>query len=385
MDFELSEEHKMIQSLARDFVTEQLRPLERDLLGRAADLSDARAVLPPEKEAALISMVAGMGLWNIGVPEEFGGAGLDNLGICLVEEELAQTVVPFRFGDVSPLLFECTPEQRERYLEPVLSGEKRALLAVVGPEGPSREALDAVTAAPEDGGYRLHGSKVSFSRYGEDYFGVVFARDGDGYTCFLVDRDTPGFTVTGDEERCGWAAQVHGTLALHFDNCFVCGGNILGEPGKAFRLGKKWLPQRRVVRSARSVGIGRRLLEEAATQAQSLVVFGKPISIRLNIQAALADMAVNIHAAALMVYEAACNADAGKSVARAASVVKLATTQMLHSVSDRVSHIFNGPSFMKGLPMERLCRSILEDHALEVSLARLRNRIARDVLEGVRV
>ena len=86
-----------------------------------------------------------------------------------------------------------------------------------------------------------------------------------------------------------------------------------------------------------------------------------------------------------MVYEAACNADAGKSVARAASVVKLATTQMLHSVSDRVSHIFNGPSFMKGLPMERLCRSILEDHALEVSLARLRNRIARDVLEGVRV
>jgi len=385
MDFELSEEHKMIQSLARDFVTEQLRPLERDLLGRAADLSDAAAVLPPEKEAALAHMVEGMGLWNIGVPEELGGAGLDNLGVCLVEEELAQTVVPFRFGDVSPLLFECTPAQRQTYLAPVLGGEKRALLAVIGPDDPSRKSLDAVTAAPENGGYRLKGTKVSFSRFGEDYFGVVFARSGDGYTCFLVDKDTPGFTVTGAETRCGWAAHVHRPLTLVFADCYVPEEKILGRAGEAFHLGQKWLPQRRVVRSARSVGIGRRLLEEAAAHAQSLVVFGKPISLRLNIQAALADMAVNIHAAALMVYEAACSADAGKSVARAASVVKLATTQMLHSVADRVSHIFNGPSFTRGLPMERLCRSILEDHALELSLARLRHRIAADILEGVRV
>ncbi len=385
MDFELSEEHKMIQSLARDFVTEQLRPLERDLLGRAADLSDARAVLPPDKEAALVRMVEGMGLWNIGVPEELGGAELDNLGVCLVEEELAQTVVPFRFGDVSPLLFECTPAQREGYLDPVLSGEKRALLAVIGPDDPSRKSFDAVTAEPESGGYRLNGTKVSFSRFGPDYFGVVFARTGEGYTCFLVDRGIPGFTVSGAGERCGWAAQVHRSVTLVFKDCYVHEDQILGKPGEAFRLGQKWLPQRRVVRSARSVGIGRRLLEEAATHAQNLVVFGKPVSFRLNIQAALADMGVNIHAAALMVYEAACSADAGKSMARAASVVKLATTQMLHSVADRVSHVFNGPSFIKSLPMERLCRSILEDHALELSLARLRSRIAADILEGIRV
>ncbi len=385
MDFELSEEHKMIRSMARDFVTEQLRPLERDLLGRAADLHDASAFLPPEKEAALIGMVNGMGLWNIGVPEELGGAGLDTLGVCLVEEELAQTIVPFRFGDVSPMLFECTPEQREMYLAPVLSGEKKPLLAIIGPDEPSRASLEAVTAGPEDGGYRLNGKKVSFSRFGEDYFGVVFARTEDGYTCFLVDKDTPGFTVAGGDARRGWAAQVHRPLTLVFENCYVPAANILGEPGRAFYLGQAWLPQRRVVRSARSVGIGRRLLEEAATHAQNLVVFGKPISLRLNVQAALADMAVNIHAGALMVYEAACNADTGKSMAKAASVVKLATTNMLHSVADHVSHIFNGPSFTKGLPMERLCRSILEDHALELTLTRLRSRIAADILEGVRV
>ncbi|MCJ7605266.1 MAG: acyl-CoA dehydrogenase family protein, partial [Dehalococcoidales bacterium] len=206
MDFELSEEHKMIRGLARDFVAEQLRPLERDLLGRAADLSDARASLPPEIEAELVRMVTDMGLWGIGVPEEYGGAGLDNLGICLVEEELAQTVIPFRFGDVSPLLFECTEAQREKYLAPVLHEEKRAYLAIIEPDA-SGISNGATTAGKTDGGYRLNGRKVSYSRPGEDYFTVVFARTGDGYTGFLVDRDTPGFSVAGGSDRTGWTAQ----------------------------------------------------------------------------------------------------------------------------------------------------------------------------------
>jgi acyl-CoA dehydrogenase len=101
MDFELSEEQKMIPSLARDFVTGQLKPLERDLLGRASDLSDARSSLPVEKEAELVKMAQEMGLWGIGVPEHLGGAGLDTLSVCLVEEEMAQTIVPFHFGNVS--------------------------------------------------------------------------------------------------------------------------------------------------------------------------------------------------------------------------------------------------------------------------------------------
>jgi len=107
MDFELSEELKMIQSLAREFVTDQLKPLERDILGRAADFSDARTYLPEEKEAELAGMVREMGLWGVGVPGELGGVGLDALAVCLVEEELAQTVVPFHFGDVTPILFDC--------------------------------------------------------------------------------------------------------------------------------------------------------------------------------------------------------------------------------------------------------------------------------------
>jgi acyl-CoA dehydrogenase len=130
MDFELSEELKMIQSLARDFVDQQLKPLERDILGRAADLTDARAYLPAGKEAELIEQVRDMGLWGLGVPEELGGPGLSALGVCLVEEELGRTVVPFRCGDVNPILFDCTAGQKEKFLAPALNYQKRPYRAL---------------------------------------------------------------------------------------------------------------------------------------------------------------------------------------------------------------------------------------------------------------
>ena len=112
MDFEIPEELKMVQSMVRDFVTDQLKPLERIVLGRAADLSDAQMFLPPDKEQELMGMVRDMGLWGLGVPEELGGVGLGTLGTCMVEEELAQTVLPFDFGDVTPLLFDWIEQQK---------------------------------------------------------------------------------------------------------------------------------------------------------------------------------------------------------------------------------------------------------------------------------
>ena len=107
MDFELSEDLKMIQSLVRDFVNDQLKPLERDLMGRTADLSDAQMGLPPETEESLIKVAKEIGLWGVSVPKDLGGIGLSTFGCCLIEEELAQTIIPFNFGDVTPILFDC--------------------------------------------------------------------------------------------------------------------------------------------------------------------------------------------------------------------------------------------------------------------------------------
>lgn len=390
MDFEIPEDLKMVQSLIRDFVNDQLKPLERDILGRAADLSDARMFLPEETEEKLVKMAMDMGLWGVGVPEELGGIGLSTFGNCLVEEELAQTVIPFNFGDVTPILFDCNAEQKEKYFLPVLHRQRHAYLALIEPEKAARLSNIEMRAEKANEHYVLSGKKVSFSRAGKDYFAVVFATTGDkglrdGVTCFLVDKDTPGFTVSGGEEKTGWQSQTREPMSLVFDHCLVPVENILGEEGKAFHLGKKWLPSRRLVRGARCVGVAQRLLEESTMQAQSWQSFGQFISRRTSIEAALADIAMGIHACRLMVYEAAWKADKGESIRRQAAMVKLFATEMVHSVADRVAHIFNGPPYMAGLPMERLCRRALATSATELALELQRSIIAQDILKGLKV
>ena len=392
MDFEIPEELKMIQSMVRDFITDQLKPLERIVLGRAADLSDAQMYLPPEEEERLIGMVKEMGLWGLSVPEELGGVGLDILGNCLVEEELAQTVVPFSFGDVTPILFDCSPRQREKYLSPALNRQKYPYLALMEPGREGFEGME-VRVEKANGSYVLNGKKVSLSqpRAAKDYFAVVFAVTDpekplrEGVSCFLVDKGVSGFSVSGDEEETGWEARERRPMSLVFDQCQVAAENMLGEEGKAFYLGRKWFPSRRIVRGARCVGAAQRILDECTTQAQTWTSFGQFISGRTSIQAALGDIATNIHAARLMVYEAAWRADKGEPIQRLAAMVKLFATQMVHFVCDNAAHIFNAPAYVGGLPMERFCRNVIAMSSTEFALQLQRDIIARDILKGLKV
>ncbi len=390
MDFEIPEELKMVRSLVRDFVTDQLKPLERDILGRAADMSDARMYLPREIEDNLAKTAEGMGLWGIGVPDEIGGAGLGVLGNCLVEEELSQTIIPFNFGDVTPILFEANTAQKDKYFLSVLKRQKQAYMALLELGDGSHPANMRMRARKENSHYVLDGEKVSLSRVGDDYFAIVFALTGEeglanSVTCFIVDKDTQGFTIRGGEENTGWRSQMINPMILTFNHCPVTSANILGEEGKAFHLGKRWLPARRVVRSARCIGAGQRLLEEATVRAQTWQSFGQFIYERSDVQAALADIAINIHACRLMVYEAACTADSGESIRREASMVKVFATEMLNGIADRVTHIFNGPAFTAGLPMERLCRHAMATSATELAMELQRHLIADDILKGLRV
>ena len=393
MDFNIPDELRMVRSLVRDFVHDQLRPLERDILGRASDLSDARISLPSEIERKLIGMARDIGLWGVGIPEELGGVGLSTLGLCLVEEELAQTVTPFNLGDVSPILFECNAIQKEKYFLPLLYRQRQAFLALMEP-GKGANLLDMGTKAEKaNSHYIINGSKLSFSRADAtgDYFVVVFAVTseekvpGKGVSCFLADKDAPGIRVVNDGEKRGWRTQVREPTCLVFEHCSVPAENLLGEEGKAFSLGKRWLPSRRLVRGARCVGVAERLLEEATVHGQSWQSFGQLISRRVDIEAALADIAVTIHACRLMVYEAAWKSDEGKTTGRDGAMVKLFATEMIHRVADGVAHIFNGPPYIAGLPMERLCRDVLATSATELALELQRSVIARDVLKGLKV
>jgi len=391
MDFAIPEELAMIQTMVKDFVNDQLKPLERTILGKAADLSDSITYLPAEIEEKLVKMVQELGLWGVGIPDKLGGSGLGVLGTSLVEEELAQTIIPFNFGDVTPVLFDCNASQIQNYFMPALNRHKYAYLALLEPGKQTDITAMETTASRDNSDYVLNGRKVSFSRHGNDYFAIAFAvtdpekgRKG-GITCFIVDKDTRGFSVVGGEDKQGWESQTRKPIFLTFENCKVVSENILGEEGKAFQLGNKWLPQRRVVRAARTVGVGHRLLEEATLQAQNWTAFGQPISSRPSIKAALAEIAAHIHAAELMVYEAAWKADRGEPIRRDAAMVKLFATQMIHQIADRAAHIWNAPPYIAGQPMERFCRNALADTAVEYGLDLQRNLIASDILKGLKV
>jgi len=388
VDFEIPEEMKMVQSLVRDFVHDQLKPLERDVLGRAAGLKDARAYLPTDVEDRLTKMAMEVGLWGLSVPEDLGGMGLSTLGNCLAEEEIAQTIVPFSFGDVTPILFECNAEQKERYFVPHFRRQKQAYIALLEPQDRTGFPNMRARAVKADGDYVISGSKMSFSRSGEDYFAIVFAATGDeglGATCFLVDKDSPGFTVTGGEDAVGWRTQIKAPLSLTFADCRVPAQNIVGQPGQAFHLGKKWLPARRLVRGARCVGVGQRLLEEARAHVESWQSYGQHIFRRPGVESALADIAVSIHACRLVVHEAAWKADSSTNIKREAAMVKLFATQMIRTVADRVSHVFNGPPYIQGLPMQRLCSDALAANAADLSLELQSSIIASDIMKGLKV
>ncbi len=391
MDFEKPEELTMVQSTVHDFVTDQLKPLERAVLGRAADLSDAQMYLPPDEEQRLADMAREMGLWGIGLPDELGGAGLGTLGACLVEEELAQSVVPFTFGDVPPVLFECSQQQQEDYLKPAVDRQKYPLVALLEPGGKSNAEDIRTKAVKKDGHYELTGEKVTFSRTGDRCFAIVFAvTDEDappreGVSCFLVDQDASGFLIEGAADRVGWEARIRRPVSLSFDRCEVGPEKLLGSEGKAFQLAARWLPARRIVRAARSVGAALRILDECTVQAQSWISFGQVISGRPSVQAGLGDIAANIQAARLLVYEAAWKADQGQPVRREAAMAKLIATQMLNLVADNAAHIFNGPAYVAGLPLERFCRNAVAGSLSEQSLQLQRTIIAKDVLRGLRL
>lgn len=443
MNFDIPEELKMVQTLVRGFIRDQLKPLERELMGRAAGLADARAHLSPEDEDRLQKLAEDLGLWGPGVPEEMGGMGLGALGQCLAEEEMAQTIVPFSFGEVTPLLFECSADQRQRYFEPCFRRRRQALVALLEPQDAAVPGAGTAggfpalqtTAARDNGAYVISGTKVSFSRPGPDCFAIVFAAGASspgnasatsraasggasaaaaaapGPTCFLVDTGTPGFTVSGAANApapgaastlvsgaTGCRTQLRAPLSLTFDLCRVPERNVLGTPGQAYHLGRRWLPTRRLVRGARCVGVGQRLLEEARAHVESWQSFGQHVFRRPGVESALADIAVSLHACRLLVYEAACKADAaalatagagdaaaGGSIKREAAMVKLFATQTIRTVADRVSHLYNGPPYIQGLPMQRLCADALATNAVDLALELQSSIIASDIMKGLKV
>ncbi|HEX6700237.1 MAG TPA: acyl-CoA dehydrogenase family protein, partial [Gaiellaceae bacterium] len=318
ISFELTDEQRELQTLAHDFAARELRPIAREW--------DEREDYPPD----LLAKAAAAGLTSYAIPAEFGGGGVSAVTAALISEELswgcaglAATIQATMFP-VRPLVRFGTDEQRARYV-PLLASGTGTLAAIAFTEAHAGSDLAAIraTAKPDqrrDEGWILDGEKVYVTNGGIADLTVVFARAEEGITAFLVERDDPGVTAGRKERKLGLRASYTGSIVL--DEARVPAGRVLGEPGEGFLVAMDFFEVSRPQVAAAAVGVARAALEHAAEYAREREAFGRPIVDRQGVSFKLADMAMEIEAARLLVWRACAAVDAGRDAGLLGSYAK---------------------------------------------------------------
>lgn len=356
MDFELPDELKLVRDTARRFVDEELIPLERTL-------PDPTEV-PPEVQTYLEAKVKEIGFWAAAVPVEFGGGGLGALGALVLREQTARCLVGDArddrgFGGTPwPILFSCDPEQRRRFLDPVIRGEKRHFFAMTEPGAGNDANAIATTAVLDDDEWVLNGTKVFITGVDRADFGVVLAktdraqRARGGLSAFLVETGTPGFHVVRTMATMG-AAKV---FELHFDNCRVLKETLLGEVGHGYDLAGPNLTRTRLRQAASSLGLAQRALEMCIDYARVRETFGKKLIDRGAVQIMLADSAAELRAARLLAYTTAHRLDEGEDPVLEVAATKVFAGEVGSRILDRAIQIHGGSGYTRDLPFERMYR-----------------------------
>ncbi|MGH9540767.1 MAG: acyl-CoA dehydrogenase [Terriglobales bacterium] len=350
---QLSSEEQLWQKSLRDMAQERIRPLVRAM--------DESAHFSPELLAAFFQQ----GFMGIQIPEEFGGAGGSFFDSVLAVEELsavdasAGVVVDVQNTLVNNALLRwATREQKQRYL-PKLAREWLGSYALSEPGSGSDAFAMQTTARREAGGYRLNGRKMWITNALEASLFLVFANadPAQGYrgiTAFLIEKDTPGFRVGKKEDKLGIRASS--TCELILEDCAVAAGQVLGEAGKGYKIAIETLNEGRIGIGAQMIGLSRGALEAALGYARERKQFGKAIAEFQAVQFELAEMATQLEAARLMVYNAARLKDAGANFVREAAMAKYFSSLVAERVTSLAVEIHGGNGFVKDYPVEKFYR-----------------------------
>jgi len=355
MNFELPEDVRSLQKLVKDFVKKDLEPI--------ADRIDKEEMFPGDA----LKKAGEIGLLGVPFPVEYGGTGLGELAYCVLNEELAYssatfgTAVGAHIGIAGNSVYlGGTEEQKQKYLKPLAEGSKLGAFALTEPTAGS-DAAGIRTKAVRDGdGFVINGSKIWITNGAKADVIIVYAKlepsekGRGGISAFIVEKDYPGFSVGTIEKHMG--IRGSSTAELIFEDMRVPEENLLGKEGGGFTVAMKTLDLGRLGLGAGCVGIARRCLDLSLDFAHERVQFGQAIIKNQAIQFKLAEMATQVEAARLMVYQAAWMADNGKKITKHSAMVKLFCSQVANRVAYEAVQIHGGMGYMTDYPVERFFR-----------------------------
>ena len=374
MEYFLDEQQKTLKSLARRIAEERILPVRAEL--------DEKEEFP----WAIMKDLADSDMFRVFVPEEYDGLGGGCLDLCLVIEEISRVcsgvaVSYAATGLGAAVLLEYgTEEQKQKYLPDIAAGKKLTAFALTEPTAGSDAGAIKTTAERTTEGYVINGTKQFITNGGEAEIYTVIAltdkaKGARGASAFLVEKDTPGFSFGKKEKKMG--IRTSSTRELIFRNCLIPEENIIGREGMGFIMTMKVLDRSRPGIGAQAVGIAQGALEAAVDYAQNRIQFGHPIITLPVVQNMLAEMAIRVEAARLLVYATARTIDSGvKNFTEEASMAKVFASDTAMKVTTDAVQIFGGAGYMRDYPVEKMMRDAKITQIYEGSNEVLRGTIA---------
>jgi acyl-CoA dehydrogenase len=382
VDLPHTDEQKDLRELAHNFAEKEIRPVAWDY--------DRDAIFPQE----IIEKAHEVGLMNVEVPEEYGGAGLHSLDGCLIEEEFGWgcsgigTSLMCNGLASAPVIIGGSEDVKKEFLGMLCEEPKLASFCLTEPEAGSDVGSMRTRAEKRGDKYVINGSKVFITNGSYASWYTVYAKTDPeaghkGISAFVVPRDTPGVSVIKKEDKLGQRASD--TAQIQFEDVEIPEEYLLGEENHGFRLAMMTLDRTRPGVSAMAVGIARAAFEFASEYAKERVQFGVPIAMHQAIQFMIADMATKVEAARLLVWQSAALLDQGKRNTLAASHAKRFAADSAMEVATDAVQVYGGYGFIKEYPVEKLMRDAKIMQLYEGTSQIQRLVIAREVLMPRRV
>ena len=382
LDVELSDELRAMRDAVRRFVAQELEPWAKEI--------DRSGEIPH----GLIEVMQHNGYCGMRLPAEYGGGGLSLFQYCIALEEFSRlhrafTIAANYSSGMTPMAItrHGTPEQKEKYLRGFAAGKLKSAFALTEPEAGSDPAGMRTRAEKRGDGWVLNGRKHYISGgHVADVIMVMAVTDPEkrargGITAFLVERGTPGFSVTRVDTTI--ATDAIKLAELTFEDCVLPASAVVGEVGAGFKVAMRSLNDGRLSVSCSCVGAAESLLEMATTHVKVRRTFGKLLAERQAIQWMLVDSAMEIVAARALAYDTLRRLEAGKNIGSAGSMCKLFCSEMVGRVADRAVQIHGGMGVIRGFPVERFYRDVRHYRVGEGASEIQRIVIARDLLRGV--